>query len=454
MLAYEISQQTIIYKLTNMSLAEKDIQTIWHPCAQMKEYEHYPPLEIHRALGSKIELKNGKKIIDAISSWWCKSLGHNHPRLKKVMMAQIEKFEHVMFAHTTNEPIVSLSLRLTQLIKGLNRVFYAGDGSCAVEVAIKMCWQARQILNDHERHLFVALSNGYHGETLGALSVSDVGLYRKSFQDLLFKTEFIFDIPYVSGIADPLWSDAEFAWKKTEKFLEPISDRVSAIILEPIVQGGGGMKIYSADWLRRLRQWTKDHGIYLIADEIMTGIGRTGKMLACDYADVEPDFLCLGKGLTSGWMPFSAILTKQSIYDLFYANYEENKSFLHSHTFSGHVLGACVANEVFQIFSDDRILDSVSILNQTMLEMMNDIAKSIGCLSNVRGIGAMVAAEVTGYQGTTRFAFEFAKRAAEQGVLLRPLGSTLYWLPPLNIEYDQLCKIQAVSWAVLNELVS
>jgi len=436
------------------SLAKKDLQLIWHPCAQMKEYEYYPPLEIHQALGSEIELRNGKKIIDAISSWWCKLLGHNHPRLKKVITQQIEKFEHVMFAHTTNEPIVQLSLQLIRLTNGLNKVFYAGDGSCAVEIAMKMCWQARQISGDHKRHLFVALTNGYHGETLGALSVSDVGLYRKSFQDLLFETQFIPHVPYVSGVKDPLWSDCELIWKETEKYLEPMSERITAIILEPIVQGGGGMKIYSCDWLRRLRKWTQDRGIYLIADEIMTGIGRTGKMLACDYANIEPDFLCLGKGLTSGWMPFSAILTKQSIYDLFYANYEDNKSFLHSHTFSGHVLGACVANEVLNIFSENHILDSIPSLNEAMLDMMHEIAKNTGNLSDVRGIGAMVAAEVKGYNGSTRFACEFAKRAAEYGVLLRPLGSTLYWLPPLNIEYDQLCKIQEVSWTVLKELVS
>ena len=299
------------------------------------------------AYQSHLHLHDGRKIIDAISSWWCKSLGHQHPRLKRALLAQVEKFEHVILANTTNETIVHLTEKLAQLMPSLNKVMYASDGSCAVEMAMKMSLHARQIEGKHQRKLFIALENGYHGETAGALSVSDLGLYRAPYQDMLFDTKLILSLPYVTGAHDPLWSDCESHWEKIENQLKPFAESATAVILEPIMQGAAGMKIYSQDFLKRLRHWTHEHGIHLIADEIMTGIGRTGKMLACEHANIEPDFICLSKGLTSGWLPLSAMLTRSAIYDLFYDDYASGKSFLHSHTHSGNVLAASVAIEEY-----------------------------------------------------------------------------------------------------------
>jgi adenosylmethionine---8-amino-7-oxononanoate aminotransferase len=253
-------------------IVERDLRYIWHPCSQMKDYEAFKPMVVKSAKGSCIELEDGRKIIDAISSWWCKSLGHAHPRLQQALLSQMERFEHVIFANTTNELIVNLSQKISQLTKLLNKVFYTGDGSCAVEVAMKMSLHLRQIQGEVKRTRFLALENGYHGETIATLSVSDEKIYRDPYRALLFETEFIGPIPYVSGNKDPLWNDCQSYWDRVEPLLESYANTATAIILEPIVQGAGGMKIYSQDFLKRLRLWTAKHGVHLIADEIMTGI--------------------------------------------------------------------------------------------------------------------------------------------------------------------------------------
>lgn len=426
-------------------MIERDLKHIWHPCSQMKDYETFKPLEVVGANGSYIELKDGKKIIDAISSWWCKSLGHQHPRLKRAILEQIEKFEHVILANTTNETIVSLSEKLSQLSPSLNKVFYASDGSCAVEIAMKMSLHARQILRDEKRRVFLSLENSYHGETTGALSVSDVGIYRDPYASMLFDTHFISSLPYISSTEDALWNDCETHWRHIENQLAPYSETATAILIEPILQGTGGMKIYSQDFLRRLRKWTQMHDIHLIADEIMTGLGRTGKMLACQHAEIEPDFICLSKGLTSGWLPLSAVMTRQSIYDLFYDDYASGKSFLHSHTFSGNALAASVALEVLNIIDEEKICERANELGVIMHKNMRDIADQTKKLSNVRGIGAMVAADLICDEPSRRLGFEVFQQAVKFGALLRPLGNTIYWLPPLNTDLEDLSVLKDIT---------
>ena len=410
---------------------------IWHPCSQMKDYESVAPIAIWRAEGSYLILKDGSKVIDAIASWWCKSLGHQHPRLKKALLQQTEKFEHVILANTTHEIIEQLSEALTQLLPALNKVFYASEGSSAIEIALKMSVHARQITGEHTRKHFIALQNGYHGETVGALSVSDVGLYRAPYQSLLFNTHFVEEIPYVTGVHDPLWLNCDEHWQRIEKQLAPYADTATALLVEPIVQGAGGMKIYSQAFLKHLHQWARDHHIHFIADEIMTGIGRTGKMLAVEYANIEPDMLCLSKGLTSGWLPFSAVLVHEDIYQLFYDDYATGKAFLHSHTYCGNALAASVALEVLRIFKEENICEEACVLGKYMLQKMQSIANETGILKNVRGMGAIVAAEVLN-PDERRLGFEIFKQALSQGALLRPLGNTLYWLPPLNTSFSTI----------------
>lgn len=431
-------------------LQEKSLKHIWYPCSQMKDYEEFRPLVIKAAKGSYIELTDGKKLLDAISSWWCKSLGHNHPRLKKAIIDQIEKFEHVILANTTHELIVNLSQELTTLMPKLSKVFYAGDGSCAIEIAMKMSLHSRYINGDVKRNRFITLKDSYHGETIGALSVSDIGLYKAPYNTMLFQPYIIDMIPYVHSIYDPLWNDCSEKWDMLEKSLETYIDSTTALIVEPIVQGAGGMKIYSKDFLNRLAKWAKKHNIHLIADEIMTGIGRTGKMLACQHAEIIPDFICLAKGLTSGWMPFSAVLTTDDIYNKFYDDFSSGKAFLHSHTYSGNALGVAVALETLNIIKEERL--HTRDINQILLKNMCEIKDKTGRLKNVRGIGGIVAADLITNNKTPRLGYLIYQAAIKAGILLKPLGNTIYWLPPLNITDEEIEELKNKTMHVLLEI--
>lgn len=427
------------------NLITRDLKHLWHPCSQMKDYENFLPLIIRKAQGPYLELEDGCQLIDAISSWWCKSLGHNHPFLKKALLAQIEKFEHVILANTTHETIVHLSEQLSRLTQTLDKVFYAGDGSCAVEIAMKMSLHARKILGEKNRTHFIALSNSYHGETVGALSMSDLGLYRAPYQSLCFDVDFIQNIPYVSGTQDPLWKDCSEHWLLIEKQLAPLASKTTALFVEPIVQGAGGMLIYSQDLLCRLRKWCDAHNIHLIADEIMTGIGRTGKMLACEHANIEPDFVCLSKGLTSGWLPLSAVLTSEKIYQLFYDDYSTGKAFLHSHTYTGNALAVSVASACLQFMEEQKICDQVQKRFSFMQKLMEKTAEKTGRLKNIRGIGGIVAADLVVKNTELRCGYAVYQEAVKRGALLRPLGNTIYWLPPLNIEESVLYDLQRIT---------
>lgn len=424
---------------------------LWHPCSQMKDYETFPPLPVKSAKGCYIELEDGRKIIDAISSWWCKSLGHNHPKLKQALIEQAGKFEHIILANTINQNISTLSTRLASLTKTLDKVMYASDGSCAVEIAIKMSVHARQILGETHKTQIISLENSYHGETALALSVSDLGLYRKPYEPLLKQYSFIKNIPYVYSRFDPLWQNCLEHWNDIEEQLNQQAENLTAVIIEPIVQGAGGMRIYSQDFLRRLRKWCAKHDVHLIADEVMTGFGRTGLPLACSHAEIEPDFLCLGKGLTAGWLPMSAVITSTDIYQLFYDDYETGKAFMHSHTHTGNALAAAIANACLDIYEEESVYQLVQSKEQMMYELMNEIAKKTHKLHNIRYIGGIIAADIIG-PSNKRLGYQLYQKAVRLGALLRPLGNTIYWLPPLNITQKELIRLFEITKSAVKAL--
>jgi adenosylmethionine-8-amino-7-oxononanoate aminotransferase len=424
-------------------VVSRDLATLWHPCSQMKDYETFAPLHVIKAKNSHLFLADGSKILDAISSWWCKHLGHAHPRLLKALIKQTKQFEHVILANTTNNVIVELSESITSQLQQLKKIFYASDGSCAVEIALKLAAHAREIRGQKDKQEIFALANGYHGETLFALAASDVGIYRKPYESYLPKVHFISDIPYLSSQQDPLWFDCGEFWHKTEALLNQHKERLSTIILEPIIQAAGGMLIYSQDYLRRLRQWSSENDVYLIADEIMTGLGRTGQLFACQHANIEPDLMCLGKGLTGGILPMSAVVITNEIYDLFYDDYTSGKSFLHSHTHSGNALAAAVGLECLKVIQDEDILETTRLLEQKLLTAMQQVAEKTNQLKNIRGLGGMVAAELK--STSERLGYQVYRKAVTLGALLRPLGNTLYWLPPLNIKDKEINKLRDIT---------
>jgi adenosylmethionine-8-amino-7-oxononanoate aminotransferase len=439
-----------------MDLISRDLKHIWHPCSQMKDYEDFLPLQITGANGPYLELADGTRIIDAISSWWCKSLGHGHPRLKAALARQMNSFEHVILANTTNRIIVELSEKLAGLTYSLDRVFYAGDGSTAVEIALKMSLQAQQLQGCRKRTKFIALENGYHGESTGALGLSHLGLYRDQYAALLPEAQFLKGLPYVSGQSDPVWHDCSEHWPSIEKQLNKSANTLAGIIIEPIVQGAGGMRIYSADFLKRIREWTRANGVYLIADEIMTGFGRTGKILACEHAGIEPDFLCLSKGLTAGWLPFSAVLTSTQIYSLFYDDYEKGKSFLHSNTYCGNALGAAVALEALKIYQEEKVFQKVEKNQKLLLRAMKETAKETECLTKIRGIGAVAAADLIIPEGLKdqRAGYLVFQEAVKLGALLRPLANTIYWFLPLNVESSVIRKLKEITVAAIKNTLT
>lgn len=427
------------------TLIQNDLKHIWHPCSVLKDFSTYPPLVVERAQGHLIYTNQGP-LIDAISSWWCKSLGHGHPAVMSAIKAQLESFEHVIHANTTHPNAVALAEKLAD-ISQLQHVYFASDGSSAVEIALKMALQAQQLKQQSQRQLFLTLPNSYHGETFATLSVSDLGAYKEAFSAFQLPCHVLSTIPYVHSPTDPGWKNSEAAWQLILPELEAIQSQLCAVILEPIVQGAGGMRCYSADFLQRLVAWAKQQGIYCIADEIMTGIGRTGKWLACEHADVQPDFICLSKGLTSGTIPLSCVLIDHAIYDLFYQA-PRQQAFLHSHTYGGHALGVSAALATLKTIEQEGILQQVQALEQWLRQALTEVATQSGRLTAIRSMGGLVAADLED-NGDPQCHLRIAQKACELGVLLRPMGKTLYWLPPLNIDKTTVDALAEKTWRAI-----
>jgi adenosylmethionine-8-amino-7-oxononanoate aminotransferase len=439
------SQQLLSTKIKNMVnqeiLIQRDLKHIWHPCSQMKDFEQCPPLIINKAQGSFLYTNKGP-IIDAISSWWCKSLGHGAPEVIQAIQDQLHQFEHVIGANTTFPSLVELG-EILAAISGKQHLYFASDGCCAVEIAMKLALHANQLKGHRQKRQFISLTNSYHGETLGALSVSDLGKFKEPFLGLGVECHFIAPA-YVSNVKDPQWESCEAHWDNIEFNLNALKDKVCAVIVEPIVQGGAGLLPYSADFLRRLAQWAKTNDIYLIADEIMTGLGRTGKWLACEHANVTPDMICLSKGLTSGSLPLSCVLVDHAIYDLFYSDYAEGKSFLHSHTFSANPLAVSAALATLKTMQTLKIDEKANWLGDKMCSYFKQVADISGKLINIRSIGGWVAGDLLA-SPDERKGFKVYQAALQHGALLRPLGNTLYWLPPLTMDEETIGKLAEIT---------
>ncbi len=474
------------------SLIARDLNVLWHPCAQMRDYESFAPLHVVGASGSRLRLADGSELLDAISSWWCKALGHGHPKLTAALKAQADAFEHVILANTTNEPVVRLCERLVAACNGTSggadashfgKVFLADNGSTAVEVALKMALHAQANQGRANRTHFAAMSRSYHGETAGALSVGDCDWASSPYRPMLFDVTKITGLPYRSGPNDVCWQDASDEWPAIEAQLDAVADSLAAIIYEPILQGAEGMLLYSPDVLRRLRAWADANDVYLIADEIAAGFGRLGAMLAthlamsdvrCSMSDVRdstsrqdtshiahptsyisplPDFAVVSKGLSGGYMPMAAVVTTNDIYDLFLGDYGDGRAFMHSNTYTGNALAVAVANAVFDVFESEDVLGDVARHGPMMREGLADLAKDRPTLTGVRGCGMVAAIDLRAPDGSTlqedrRTGYAVYQEAVRRGALLRPLGDTMYLFPPLNtppVDLERMIAILADS---------
>jgi adenosylmethionine---8-amino-7-oxononanoate aminotransferase len=415
----------------NAKMSERSRRAVWHPCTQMKHHESVPLVPIGRAEGVWLYDLQGRRILDAISSWWVNLLGHGHPRINAALREQLNSLEHVMLAGFTHAPAVELSERLAKLAPaGLGHCFFGSDGASAVEIALKMSCHYWKNTGHPAKSEFVTLANSYHGETLGALAVSDIPLYRETYEPLLRKS---------TQVPSPDWrraesgeTPAEYASRcaaALEAYLERHAGQTAALIVEPLVQCAGGMAMYDALYLRRARELCSRFGVHLIADEIAVGFGRTGTLFACEQAQVVPDLLCLSKGLTGGYLPLSVVMATDSVYEAFYEDRLE-RGFLHSHSYSGNPLACRAALAVLEILKTEKVLErnreTAAYVNRRAAEL-----RSHPRVADFRNTGMIWAFEVRGTK--PGFSRDFSARAVDAGVLLRPIGATVYWMPPYVI---------------------
>jgi adenosylmethionine-8-amino-7-oxononanoate aminotransferase len=430
----------------NATIAARDLAVVWHPCTQMQDHESLPLIPIARAEGVWLYDFEGRRYLDGISSWWVNLFGHANPRINAAVAEQLGRLEHVLLAGFTHAPVLELSEALVRLLPaGLTRCFYADNGSAAVEVAVKMSFHYWQNLGRPKKRRFVTLSNSYHGETLGALAVGDVELYKKVYQPLLMD---VITVPspdcHLREPGEDWESHSRRMFSEMERTLAAQADEIAAVIVEPLVQCAGSMRMYHPAYLTMLREACDRHGVLLIADEIAVGFGRTGTLFACEQAGIRPDFICLSKGLTGGYLPLSVVVTTEPVYAAFYDDYAKLTAFLHSHSYTGNALACAAALATLGIFRDDDVIACNRVLASRLAEATAPLADHPQ-VAEVRQTGMIAAIEFvrdrrTGerYDWRERRGLRAYQYALAQGALLRPIGNVIYLMPPYVITPEQI----------------
>ncbi len=433
-------------------LAARDLAVVWHPCTQMHDHETLPMLPVARADGAWLTGTDGRRWLDAVSSWWTCLLGHRHPRIVAALKDQLDRLDHVMLAGFTHEPAVALAEELVRIApraadpaRALRRVFYADNGSSAIEVALKLSFHYWRNQGRPARTRFIALTGGYHGETLGALSVTDVALYRATYAPLLLEPFFA---PSPDAYeAEPGESPRDCALRRLEQLralLERHAHETCAVVVEPLVQCAGGMRMYHPAYLTGLRALCDEFDVHLVADEIAVGFGRTGTLFACEQGGIAPDFLCLSKGLTGGTLPLSAVLTTAGVYDAFYGEYASGKAFLHSHSYTGNPIACRAALATLSVLREEPVLERNRALATHLAAGLARFADHphVGDVRQTGMIGAIELvrdkARRTPFPASERRGLRVYRHGLERGVVLRPLGNVVYFMPPFCITPDEI----------------
>ena len=419
--------------MSNQTLLNRSLQSVWHPCTQMKHHETFPLIPIQRGEGIWLVDADGKRYLDAVSSWWVNLFGHNNPRIKEAIKLQLDTLEHVMLAGFTHEPVVNLSEKLAKLT-GLGHAFYASDGASATEIALKMSFHYWRNTGKPIKTQFISLKNSYHGETLGALGVTDVAIFKDTYAPLLMQSA---QMPSPDFRLSAEGETAEdFALRcahELELYVNEHHAQLAAFIIEPLVQCAAGMAMYHPTYLRRAREICTQYDVHLIADEIAVGFGRTGTMFATEQAKVTPDFICLSKGITGGYLPLSAVLTTDKVYQAFYDD-STLKGFLHSHSYTGNPLACSAALATLAIFESDHVLEK----NKQKAAYLSNKAQAFNTLpiTHMRQQGMILAFDVQ--TNHTKFSSACYAAALNQGLLLRPIGNTVYFMPPYTITESEV----------------
>ena len=445
-----------------------DRKHVWHPYTQMKDYEHRDPLFVERGEGVFLYDVYGKRYYDTISSWWAILHGHNHPVIKAKVKAQMDRLEQVHFAGTTHAPAVQLALKLVEMTpEPLNKVFYSDNGSTACEVAVKMSLQYWKQAGRPEKERFISLERGYHGDTIGMLSLGGVPMFKGPFDCLTFHSHRL-PTPYCyrcpMGLENLDMDDPDPACslaclESLDDILKKEADRTAAIILEPLLLGAGGMIVYPKAYLSKVAEMAKSYRIHLILDEVATGFGRTGRMFAFEHCQVVPDFLCLSKGLTGGFMPMGATITTQEIFDAFYDDWDKGKTFFHGHTFTGNPVSAAAGLGSLEVFEKEDVLASLP-------SRINALAAGSKTFSNhpnvgdIRQIGMICAFEIVqekstkkAFDSSMRIGFQIYLAGLEKGVILRPLGDVIYLFLPLCTTESQIDDILERTMDTMKEVL-
>ncbi len=425
---------------------EKDLKYNWHPYTQMKDCRDFPPIMIKRAKGIRLYDARGKFYYDTISSWWCNVHGHNHPKIVEAITKQLKQLDHVLFAGFTHKNAILLAERLISIAPdNLKKVFFSDNGSTAVETALKMSFQYWRNIGKTGKTKFLSLDAGYHGDTIGAMSVGGPSLFNETFASLFFKS---FKAPSPYCYRCPMGKErkncAIDCIKPMEDMLKKHSNGIAAIIMEPMVMAAGGMIIYPKEYLAKAARLAKKYNVHLILDEVATGFGRTGKMFACEHANVKPDFMCLSKGLTSGTLPLAATLTTEKIYRAFYDDYRKKKTFYHGHTYTANPIACAAALASLDIFKEEGTLDNVRDKAELLREGLEKF-RDLPIVGDVRHIGMIAALElVKDKKRKTPFGFEervglnIYKEGLKRNLVLRPLGNVLYLFLPLCVKKQVL----------------
>ena len=442
--------------MKNQNLLNRSLAAVWHPCTQMKQHEQFPLVPISRGDGVWLSDADGKRYLDAVSSWWVNLFGHNNPRIKDAIKQQLDTLEHVMLAGFTHEPVVELSEKLAKLT-GLGHAFYASDGASATEIALKMSFHYWRNSNQPKKTKFISLQNSYHGETLGALGVTDVAIFKDTYAPLLMQSAQMPSPDF--RLAEAGESAEAFALRcadALEAYVAEHAHELAAFIIEPLVQCAAGMGMYHPTYLKRAREICTKYHVHLIADEIAVGFGRTGTMFACEQAPYSPlpqageglgvrekvatvkvsdiaDFICLSKGITGGYLPLSAVLTTDEIYAAFYHD-DVTKGFLHSHSYTGNPLACSAALATLAIFESDDILaknkQKTAQINAKM-QMLTHLP-----IEHLRHQGMIFAFDVV--TKNQNFSKACYAAALQHGLLLRPIGNTVYFMPPYVINEEEI----------------
>jgi adenosylmethionine-8-amino-7-oxononanoate aminotransferase len=436
--------------LTNADLISRSLSAVWHPCSQMKHYEAFPLVPISRGQGAWLHDFDGNKYLDAVSSWWVNLFGHSNPRINAALREQLEKLEHVMLAGFTHEPVVELSERLRELAPpGLGHCFYGSDGASATEIALKMSAHYWRNTGQPDKTQFISLQNSYHGETLGALSVTDVALFRDAYGALIRQQATVMSPDNRNAAAGE--SNEAYALRcaaALDVHLQQHHAQLAAFIIEPLVQGAAGMAMYHPTYLERARQLCDNYGVHLIADEIAVGMGRTGTMFACEQGGITPDFLLISKGITGGYLPLSIVMTTDKIFQAFYAD-EAARGFLHSHSYTGNPLACRAALATLDIFEQDDVL----AINRHKAGYLNGISqplRELPAVQNWRNTGMIWAFEVKSPHA------DFAQRCFQLGLqhelLLRPMGHTVYFMLPYIINEEEMQLLVTRTQTIIEKL--